>query len=91
MRTDKKHKNTDKKIKFNNILMDLGGRYILSSSSISVQCRKTGNLWRDYIQQCGRFPLEVLRISFPSNVASANLPPTETLLTHVQHPHTFTT
>lgn len=44
LRTDKKHKNTDKKIKFNNIWIILDRYYILPSSSIFVQCGKMANV-----------------------------------------------
>lgn len=85
MRTDKKHKNTDKKIKFNTILINLGCYYILSSSSIFVQYRKTQTLEIYYIQQQGRLLLEVLYIYITLVVASTNLyltDPSNTRATH---------
>lgn len=84
MRTDKKHKNTDKKIKFNNILINLDGYYILSSSSIFVQYRKACKLWKyttfsDMVDFCWKCDV------FTSPRCSKCKPQPEILLPRVTH------
>lgn len=86
MRTDTKHKNTDKKIKFNTILINLGWPlYIIKQQFFCTIQEDSQTLEIYYIQQQGRLLLEGLSIYTTLDVASANLhlpDPSNTRATH---------
>lgn len=82
-------KNTDKKIKFNNILINLDCYYILSSSSIFVQRRKTHPLWRQMAFSSRVAVASATYLHHHLGCSKCKAPPNHdlTLLTHVQHTH----